>query len=974
MGATGTKIDRKSWVQSEAIGVVRQLLGELGGATALQTLAARGPSAHLERELGLGSLERVELMLRLGAACGVRLPESAIAEADTLQDVIAAVLREELRPEARKSAPFDLPAASSQASGAEAPSAASVAPELESRIRKAESLTEVIRLRGLGEPGRLHIHLYEDNESTRAITFGELYERAATVAGELLRRGLEPAQAVAIMLPTCAEFFWSFAGVLLAGGIPVPIYPPFRADRIAEYATRQANILRNAQARFLITWREAEGLAKLLRPRVDSLRGVLNARKIAEPPGGDARSAGWRPVQNVAHQARPEDIAFLQYTSGSTGDPKGVVLTHANLLANIRAICEAMELGPEDVGVSWLPLYHDMGLIGVWLAPLFAGVPVAILSPLAFLSRPERWLWAIHRHRGTVSPAPNFAYELCVRKIADKELQGLDLSRWRAALNGAEPVQPSTLERFASRFAPYGFRREALMPVYGLAEASLAVSAPKLNAGPRVDRIERAPFESEGRAIPAASDDSAALEFVGAGRPLANVEVRIVAGDGGDAGERVQGNLWFRSPSATNGYYRNPVATADLMREDGWLNSGDLAYQAEGELFITGRAKDVIIKGGRNLYPQEVEAIVAAVEGVRPGCVVAFGAPDARSGTERLVVAAEVRPAVDARRISAEITRTVDEAMGLPPDAVEILPPQSIPKTSSGKLRRSETRRLYLEGKLGRKLQPAWLQIGKLAAISAGPRLWVASKRGARRAIEAVYGVYALGVFSAVMFPSWIAVSLSRNARFARWVGHAGSRLALRIAGVPVRVEGSDLLAGLGKSGPWIFAPNHSSYADILVSFACLPRDARYVAKGEVLGMPFIGTFARRAGQLAFDRNDPQARVRESEEVNETLRRGVSVTIYPEGTFTPVAGIRPFQLGAFKSAVDTRCPICPVAIRGARQILRDKTFLPRPGRITVTFGPLVTPQAGANDGWQEIVRLRDETREIIARNSGEPLL
>src|SRR4029077_15279768 len=368
-------------------------------------------------------------------------------------------------------------------------------------------------------------------DAVRTITYGEIYERASSVASELIRRGLEPGQTVAIMLPTCAEFFWSFAGTLLAGAIPVPIYPPFRADRIAEYATRQANILRNAEARFLITWREAEGLAHLLEPRVPSLRGVLNAEKIANARAAAEMpepSSEWRPVRTYAHHAAADEIALLQYTSGSTGDPKGVTLTHANLLANIRAIAEAAELGPRDVGVSWLPLYHDMGLIGVWLTPLYAGVPVVVMSPLAFLSRPLRWLWAIHRHRGTVSPAPNFAYQLCVRKIADKDLQGLDLSSWRAALNGAEPVHAPTLERFAARFAPYGFRREAMTPVYGLAEASLAVSAPKFGTAPRVDRINRRTFESEGRAVPAPADDPAPLEFVGAGKPLANVQVRIV--------------------------------------------------------------------------------------------------------------------------------------------------------------------------------------------------------------------------------------------------------------------------------------------------------------------------------------------------------------------------------------------------------------------------------------------------------------
>ena len=437
MSATGTKLERATAVEAQTLATVRQLLVELGGSRGLEEVAARGAGAHLERELGLGSLERVELMVRLGNVCGVKLPDRVMADAETIQDLIDALLHEELAPTQIGPAAVSVP--HSPASG----SAADVEDKVRDKIRNAESLTEILRLRGVAEPGRDHIHLYGENDQLHTITFGELYSRASIVARDLRRRGLEPGQTVAIMLPTCAEFFYTFAGVMLAGGVPVPIYPPFRANRIAEYATRQANILRNAESRFLITFKEAEGLARLLQPRVPSLREVLNAGRLAEPPTQERREAAtteWRPVEQLPHHARGEDIAFLQYTSGSTGDPKGVMLTHANLLANMRAIGEAAWTAGRRCGVSWLPLYHDMGLIGAWFVPLYSGIPLVVLSPLAFLSRPERWLRAIHRHRGTISPAPNFAYELCVRKIADKDMEGLDLSAWRAAFNGAEPV------------------------------------------------------------------------------------------------------------------------------------------------------------------------------------------------------------------------------------------------------------------------------------------------------------------------------------------------------------------------------------------------------------------------------------------------------------------------------------------------------------------------------------------------------
>ncbi|MGH9817766.1 MAG: fatty acyl-AMP ligase, partial [Candidatus Acidiferrales bacterium] len=503
-------------------------------------------------------------------------------------------------------------------------------------LNTAHTLNEVLEYHARIHPDRAHIFLRDDDGASHQITYGQLFDAASRTAAALVARGLGPRQTAAIMLPTGREFFSAFFGVLLAGGVPVPIYPPFRADRIEEYAARQAAILSNAEARFLITFRQAEAVAKLLKPRVPTLNAVLSAAQLAaaEPtPNGNKSKS--KPGA-VAYRPRGDSIAFLQYTSGSTGDPKGVMLTHANLLANIRSIGEAVDVRADDVAISWLPLYHDMGLIGAWLWPLYNGIPVAIMSPLSFLTRPERWLWAFHHHRGTITAAPNFAFELCVRKIADKDIEGLDLSSARAMLNGAEPVTPETMQRFAERFARYGFRREALLPVYGLAEASLAVTVPPLERGVKTDRIHRELFQSEGRAeavSEAEAESAGALAFVSAGRAIPGHAVRVVDADGADVPERVEGHLWFRGPSATQGYYRNADATKEILRGEGWVDSGDRAYIAEGEVYITGRVKDIIIKGGRNLYPHEVEEVASSVAGVRKGCVVAFGARDERNGT-----------------------------------------------------------------------------------------------------------------------------------------------------------------------------------------------------------------------------------------------------------------------------------------------------------------------------------------------------
>ncbi|WDT73290.1 MAG: AMP-binding protein [Candidatus Manganitrophus sp.] len=317
------------------------------------------------------------------------------------------------------------------------------------------------------EADRPHIYLPQEDGTEQKITYGQLVDAAGAVAQGLLEQGLRRHETVALMLPTGSDFFFTFFGVLFAGGIPVPLYPPVRMDQIEEYARRQIAILQKADARFLIASGRVEGLGRLLQPMVPGLSDVTTFEALR-------RAASERPKVDL----RAEDPALIQFTSGSTGLPKGVLLAHENVLANIRAIGQAAQIGPGDVGVSWLPLYHDMGLIGSWLGALYFGIPITILSPLTFLTRPERWLWAIHYHRGTHSAAPNFAYELCVRKIDERAIEGLDLSSWRVAFNGAEPVSPETLERFTKRFAPYGFRKETFFPVYGLAESSVALTFP----------------------------------------------------------------------------------------------------------------------------------------------------------------------------------------------------------------------------------------------------------------------------------------------------------------------------------------------------------------------------------------------------------------------------------------------------------------------------------------------------------------
>jgi len=947
--------------EERVLEVVRELLSELGHESTVRSASA---ASHLDRDLGLGSLERVELLLRLEKSFGTRLDEEVLAAADTVQDLIAAL-----------GAANGAPAVFGARAEAAVREARVSFPGQAEGVPAAETFQEVLRHRGRADASRTHLTFYEDEREGPSLTFGELLEGAERVAADLAQRGIGRGDTVALMLPTSREFFLAFAGILLAGATPAPIYPPFRADRVAEYAERQSAILSNAGARLLVTFREAAGVAKLLKPLVPSLEGVATAEALIQ-----SRAAA--PLGPQLH-SRSGDLALLQYTSGSTGNPKGVMLTHANLLANVRAIGEALGMRSDDVGVSWLPLYHDMGLIGSWLMPLYFGLPVVVLSPLAFLSRPARWLRAFHRYGGTMGAAPNFAYELAAAKISDEEIQGLNLSAWRAALNGAEPVLPATLERFAARFAKCGFRRETLLPVYGLAEASLAVTMPPVGRGPRVDRLERAAFAQQGRAVPAPPDAGASyrlpnsnedpnvIAFVSVGSPVPRHEVRIVNDRGEDAGERVEGQLWFRGPSTTQGYYRNEAATSALLPEGataGWVNSGDRAYLAEGEIYITGRVKDIIIHAGHNLYPHEIEDAVARVRGVRKGCVVAFGAADPATGTERLVIVAESRERRgDARaRLAQAITAQVTETLGLPPNVVEVVPPNVIPKTSSGKLRRDATKQRFLSGDLRSGAPPVWLQLARLAAASSAGRIRAALGRIAGVA----YGCYAVAMFALLLFPAWLFVLISPSRKSAARVTTAVLRAYLKVAGWRVRVEGREHLR---DNAPRMLVANHTSYADIVVLMAVLGTDYHFVAKAEVMSMPFFRTFLRKLGHFAFRREDPRARLQQAEQIEDVLRRGESVFVFPEGTFTAQSGVRPFHLGAFKAAIAAQREIVPIALDGTRRVLRDGTWLPRPGRITITICPPIAPPSSAQD-WQQIVRVRDSAREMIARFAREPLL
>src|SRR5919106_4043482 len=667
--------------------LVRDLVWELHPH--MQRSVAVTLDSDLDRDLGLDSLGRAELVLRIDRAFRVHLPDQLIAEASTPRDLLQALVA----------------VAPDHAAAVEAlPSELTELPEIIAPFSAATLIRDLAHhVHSHGE--RPHVLIWHGEDEEQTISYAELDRESRTVAAGLIERGLSPGDRVAIMLPTEAAFFEAFFGVLYAGGVPVPVYPPFRQAQVEDHLRRQATILRNAGSSLLIIGSEIRALGQLMLGLAEDLRHVETVKELSRA------GAIEQPLP-----AGPGTIALIQYTSGSTGDPKGVVLTHANLLANIRAMGEAVAASSSDVFVSWLPLYHDMGLIGAWLGALHYGVPTIIMPPLAFLADPGRWLRAIGRHRATLSAAPNFAYELCCKNVHDEDIGGLDLSSLKMIMNGAEPVSPATIARFTARFAKFGFPPKAMAPVYGLAENSVGLTFPPVGRGPIVDRVERSALSRKGQARTAQPGDATVLEFVACGRPIAGHEVRIVDEAGVELPERTEGRLQFKGPSATRGYFRNEAKTKALFDGE-WLESGDRAYIAGGDVFITGRMKDMIFKAGRNIYPHELEELVGGVEGVRKGCVAAFPSTLGSAETERLVLLVETRLTApsDIEALRSRIIESATTQLGMAPDEVVLAPPHTVPKTSSGKLRRSAARSLYESGSLSKKGNALWWQLTRLA-------------------------------------------------------------------------------------------------------------------------------------------------------------------------------------------------------------------------------------------------------------------
>ena len=526
--------------------------------------------------------------------------------------------------------------------------------------------------------------------------------RALAVSGQLIALGIEHGERVVLVYATEPDFFSAFFGCMLAGAVPCPVYPPVRLGRMDEYHQRTARMVELAGARLILS---SARIKRVLGGVVERVRPELGCRTLADLPQGSPQS---RPVG-------VDDLAMLQFSSGTTVEPKPVALSHGAVMAQTRALLfhllEHAE-GQTASGVCWLPLYHDMGLIGCVFPSLLAPGDLTLMGPEVFIARPALWLQTLSKYGGVISPAPNFAYGLCLDRVKDSEMEGVDLSRWRVALNGAEPVAPQVLRDFIARFSKWGFQPQALSPVYGLSEASLALTFSALDKP-----FESTRFNAQALSAGRAEPDPQGTEIVSVGTPLRGFQVEI-RGESGPLLDGHVGSVWAKGPSLMSGYLGRPELTAKAL-VDGWLDTGDQGFVYGGQLYLSGRIKDLLILNGRNHAPHPVEQAVDGIPGVRTGCAAAVSHRPEGAASEQLVLFVEhsaLASTAEKRALPEACQQAVVAGTGLVCAQILLLPPGTLPRTSSGKIRRAETLAQHLRGEL---VPPDKVHLLKVAGILA---------------------------------------------------------------------------------------------------------------------------------------------------------------------------------------------------------------------------------------------------------------
>lgn len=553
----------------------------------------------------------------------------------------------------------------------------------------AQRLVAILHEHFITSPERVAIYLQRAGQDDVLISWERLISAAGGCADFFARKGIQPGEVVVLILEHGEDLIYSFFGAILHGAVPAVL--PFLTEKLSpeRYRTDLASLISVTQPAAIVTYAEFEPDVHAAMGEGTSVRAVILTGEMTGPVTPDFSLL-------PGMHCPPESVALLQHSSGTTGLQKGVALSHVAVLNQLEAYSAAIRLQPDDVVVSWLPLYHDMGLIAGFLNPILSGIPLVLMSPFDWVRAPQRLFQSVSQYRGTLTWLPNFAYQFCAQKIRERHMENVDLSSWRAVINCSEPVRWESQQQFYEKFKGYGLKAGALQTCYAMAENVFGVTQSDLDAAPAFDDIDKDAFLHQHVARPA-SAERPSMRMLSSGRPISNTAVRILDETGHELPECQIGEISLRSNSMLTGYYHRPDLTEKAF-QDGWYLTGDYGYFADGELYVTGRKKDIIIIGGKNIYPQDIELLVNQVPGVHAGRTVAFGVFDETLGTEEVVVVSEVdAPSPeDLKTIADEIRRYVTRNTAVALRLVHLVGPKWLLKTSSGKIARAANREKYL--------------------------------------------------------------------------------------------------------------------------------------------------------------------------------------------------------------------------------------------------------------------------------------
>ena len=808
----------------------------------------------MQIHLGLGSLARMELLLIIEKVFGIKFSDRTLGEINTLRDAANTIFQ---RIPVEKDIYQTIPQHE----------------DSRVKVENAKTLIDILLFYGEAEPDRKHVFFQDEHQET-VVTYGKLLNNSLKIARSLFEKGAKPGDRIAMMLPNHPAFLYTFFGILLINGIPVPIYPLLRKEIFETFAQQEAIVLNNAKASFLVTFLKFELFDKLVLSLVPSLIGIHHVDDLMNSENKD-----------VIVKPKESDYALIQYHSSRTPEVLGALSTHQNILSSIRSMGQLLSITQKDVFVNWTPLYRNHGLIGMWLGSLYYGIPLILMSPYTFLNRPERWLWAMHYANATISGGDDFAYDLCLSKIVPAQIEGLDLSSWRFSIHLAELVQARTLERFYKKFAPYGLKSESFLSIYGWIESSTCIAHSEPGKSPFIDRIQREPFENEGKAIKAdIALESDFLELVSTRNVLPEHAVRIVDDSGNELPNNQEGNLQVKGPFNMKEYYNNKKAAAAIYH-GGWWETGDLAYKEGENLYITTHCLDI-----KKTY----------------------------------------------RKFSAQKHQALK------------------------KLDRSLYESVFLENEFAAKPSGLLFQrVKNYAYFAAKAILFCLGK-----ILKLIYSIYVLLLFIVSVPPVFISMWMIPKKIFTK-ILHYWAKWLFIFAFCPIKVYHKEELY---KHKRIIFVANHASYIDTLVFMSILPPETKIVGKQELEKLPVVSTVMRRVGHIFVNRQEFPAGVKKSIETIERTANEYPVLIFPEGTFSPAPGLRPFKFGAFKIAAEKHLPVLPVATQGTRSVLKEGEFLIKPRIIKVYVGE---PLLSQGHEWQEFNRLKEEARDFIAGHCGE---